>query len=615
MTLVVVCAIIEYMRKEKKRPFSRAGMLKYFLKGSMLLFAASIAANMLNTLFSTLIPQVVSLTVDSVIGTEEVTPECVWIVELFGGIENLKTSLWLLAVAVCVLAALVAIFHYLRTYLTHRANQTFMRRMRDTLFSHIQRLPLKWHHEHMTGDIIQRCTSDADTISNFVSNQLITLFRVVILTSLSLALMFFMNPVLAGIAAAFIPLVVIYSLIFYKISGKHFLKCDEEEGVLSTFAQENFSGVRVVRAFGRERYERDKFEKQNVYYTGLWVRLERYLSAYWVTSDLLVSLQLLVIIVVGAVFCVNGMLTAGQLVAFISYNTMLMEPVRQLGRIISNLSKAGVSIDRIAEIMNAEEEDYGEKSELHGDIELTNVTFEYDEGKPVLQNINLKIPEGSTLGIIGGTGSGKSTLVALLDRLYPITEGKITIGGKDIEEISPATLRSNIGLVLQEGHLFSRTVGENIGIAMEATQEQIKNAAKIACVDDNIEAFAKGYDTIVGERGVTLSGGQKQRVAIARTMLRKTPYFIFDDSLSAVDSDTDVQIRANLKKEFGRSTVIIISHRITTVMHADNIIVLEEGRIAEEGKHSELLKKDGIYKKIYDVQLSLPDDIKEGAYD
>ena len=590
-------------------------MLKFFLKGSVWLFAASILANMLNTLFSTLIPQVVSLTVDSVIGTEEVTPECVWIVELLGGIENLKTSLWLLAVAVCVLAALVAIFHYLRTYLTHRANQTFMRRMRDTLFSHIQRLPLKWHHEHMTGDIIQRCTSDTDTISNFVSNQLITLLRVVILTSISLALMFLMNPVLAGIAAAFIPLVVIYSLIFYKISGKYFLQCDEEEGVLSTFAQENFSGVRVVRAFGRERYERDKFEKQNVYYTGLWVRLERYLSAYWVTSDLLVSLQLLVIIVVGAVFCVNGMLTAGQLVAFISYNTMLMEPVRQLGRIISNLSKAGVSIDRIAEIMNAEEENYGEKSALRGDIEFNNVSFEYDEGKPVLQNINLKIPEGSTLGIIGGTGSGKSTLVALLDRLYPVTEGRITIGGKDIEEISPATLRSNIGLILQEGHLFSRTVGENIGIAVEATEEEIKNAAKTACVDDNIEAFAKGYDTIVGERGVTLSGGQKQRVAIARTMLRKTPYLIFDDSLSAVDSDTDVQIRANLKKEFGGSTVMIISHRITTVMHSDNIIVLDEGGIVEAGKHSELLKKNGIYKKIYDVQLSLPDDIKEGAHD
>ncbi len=597
----------------KMRPYTRAGMLRFFLKGSLSLFAASIVCNLFSVLFTAAVPQIVSFTVDSVIGNEPVSDALAPLVDLFGGIGYLKGHLGAIAAAALLCAALIGLFQYLQAYFNARANQTLAERMRNTVFSHVLRLPLAWHRASRTGDVIQRCTSDADTISNFISGQLVTLVRVLILTTLSLTLMFLMNVPLGAIAAAFVPVLLLYSLIFYKRMGKHFLECDENEALLSAYAQENFSGVRVVRAFGRERSERDKFERQNTYYTGLWVRTLRYLNLFWISSDLLLTLQLMTIIAVGTVFCVQGNLTAGQLLAFVSYNTLLMDPVRQLGRIISNLSKAGVSIDRLAELMNVEEEEEGAFEPLKGDIVFDGVRFSYGD-REVLKGVSFRVPEGTTLGIIGGTGSGKSTLAALLDGLYPLDGGDITIGGRSIKELSPATVRGNVGLILQEGHLFSRTVGENIAIATHgAGQDEIERYAKIACVHENVMGFARGYDTVVGERGVTLSGGQKQRVAIARTLLRKTPYLIFDDSLSAVDSDTDVMIRNNLRRECAGSTVIVISHRISTVMDAENILVLEDGNIKEQGTHEELLKLGGTYRRLFEMQTEPPEAEPEAA--
>lgn len=602
---------------DNKSKFTKAGILGYFLKGSVFLFLLVILTSFIMTFLTTLIPQVIGFTVDSVIGDKPIPAGYGGIVSLLGGIENLKTNLWIVAVAIIIIAALTFVFRYLNNYLNTCANQTLMRRMRNELFTHIQRLPLSWHTKHQTGDIIQRCTSDADTISNFISGQILSLFRIVLLLALSVTFMFLTDVKLAAIAFAFVPILLGYSLFFYFKARKHFKRCDEEEGVLSTLVQENLTGVRVVRAFGKERYERDRFEKQNTYYTGLWVNLEKFMALYWASSDLIAALQLMFIVVLGTVFCVNGNLTQGELITFISYNALMIGPVRQLGRIISNMSKAGVSLGRIGEIMNAEEEDYGENAgALSGGIVFENVGFCYEEGKPVLSGVSFTVPQGTTLGIIGGTGSGKSTVGYLLDRLYEPCEGQIYIGGKNLKDISRATVRANIGFVLQEGYVYSRTVGENIAIAAKDSGEQsIKQAAQIACVDKNIQGFVNGYGTVVGERGVTLSGGQKQRVAIARTVMRKTPYILFDDSLSAVDSDTDASIRANLAKQFEGSTTIIISHRITTVMNADNIIVMDGGRVAECGSHEELLRENGIYRRIYDLQTSLPEELKGGAAD
>lgn len=599
-------------KRTKPHNLTNTGTLRYLLKGSVGLFACSIIASAMFTLLSTLAPQVVSFAINYVIGGDELPEKYDGLVSLCGGPEYLKSNMWVLAIVIIGIAVFAMVFHYLRMYVNTRATQKFMARMRGELFSHTQRLSLKWHSEHRTGDIIQRCTSDADTISNFVSNQLINLFRIIILIIFSLTFMFIMNVELALIAAVFIPLFIGSGYIFHRYARKHFMKCDEEEGVLSTLAQENFTGVRVVRAFGKEKYERDKFEKQNVYYTGIWLKILDKLAIYWTANNFVAAAQGMLMLVVGTVFCVNGKLNAGDLVAFMTYNIMLMGPVRELGRIISNMSKAGVSLSRISEILNAEEENYGEAQLLSGDIELKDVSFGYEKDNPVLSNINLTIPQGTTLGIIGASGSGKSTLVQLLVKLMPLTDGDILIGGKSYKDISLSTLRKNIGLILQESYIYTRTVGENIGIAAYCdTQGKIEEAASSACVHNNITGFANGYNTVVGERGVTLSGGQKQRVAIARTLMRETPYIIFDDSLSAVDSETDAAIRANLKEENAGATVIIISHRITTVMHADNIIVLEDGKIKESGTHKQLIESDGLYKSIYDVQMSLPDELKD----
>ena len=602
------------MKEVKTLPrYTKAGLLGYFLKGSVLLFVSVVVFSFLVTLTNVIVPKIIGFTIDCVLRDLKKKKKYKGLVALAGGVEYLKANIWVIAVIITAIAALTLVFHYCRMYFNTWANQSLMQRMRNGLFTHIQRLPLEWHNSHNTGDIIQRCTSDADTISNFVSNQILSLFRIVLLLVISVTFMFITDARLAAVALAFVPLLTGYSLFFYFKAGKRFKKCDEEEGVLSTLAQENLTGVRVVRAFGRERYERDKFEKQNTYYTGLWVRLEKFMALYWASSDLIAALQLMLIVVLGSVFCVRGHLTLGSLVEFIAYNTMMIGPVRQLGRIISNLSKAGVALGRIGEIMNAEEEDYGaDEGGLSGAIAFENVSFGYEAGKPVLKNISFTVPQGTTLGIIGGTGSGKSTVARLLDRLYEADSGEIYIGERRLRDIPRATLRKYIGLVLQEGYVYSRTVGENIAIACDsAAIADIKNAAAAACVDGNIEGFANGYDTIVGERGVTLSGGQKQRVCIARTLMRKTPYIILDDSLSAVDSDTDAAIRASLAKSFKDCTAIIISHRITTVMHADNIIVMDGGRIAESGTHAQLLRKNGIYKRICDLQTALPEDLKE----
>ena len=378
--------------------------------------------------------------------------------------------------------------------------------------------------------------------------------------------------------------------------------------------QENLTGVRVVRAFGREEFERERFEKQNTYYTGLWIHLIKLLSAFWSVSDFISGLQILLVLVLGSLFCVRGELTAGEYIAFISYNGMLIWPVRFLGRVISEMSKAGVSIDRIRYIMNSEPEHdcpdpvSREQTEqaAHGDIVFDHVSFAYENGKDILKDVSFKVKAGTTLGILGSTGSGKTTLMHLLNRLYelPPGNGSITLGGVNIADMRAQDLRNCIGMVLQEPFLFSRTIGENISIRNHSLPiDEIRRAAGIACVDESITEFKEGYDTMVGERGVTLSGGQKQRVAIARMLTQKSPIMVFDDSLSAVDSETDAKIRQQLHQSLGQSTVILISHRITTLMQADYILVLDKGQIIEEGTPKELESKGGMYRQIYDIQL------------
>ena len=581
-----------------------------FLRGSKLLFVTSMLASALAALADMVSPQIVRVAVDHVLGsapTETLPGFAVRLIDRAGGVAALREHIWILALAVVAVAVVKAAAQYGYEVSKTAASETLVKTMRDSLFSHIERLPYAWHMKNRTGDIIQRCTSDIDTLKNFLAEQMTNLIRIVILLALSVAFMLGMNPRLTLIAMLPVPVIIGYSLYFHKKSGEAFLACDENEGILSTLAQENLTGVRVVRAFGRERDERDRFEKQNRYYTGLWMKLARPLATFWSVGDVLSGLQILLTVVFGAVFCIRGSMGPGAYIAFLSYCAMMTWPVRMLGRMISEMSKAGVSLDRIRYIMESPEEEtsVGLTPDLSGDIVFDRVSFSYDGGADVLHDMSFTVPAGSTLGILGGTGSGKSTLVLLLDKLYELPEGQgsIRIGGTDLREIRTDYLRRNIGMVLQEPFLFSRTIAENIGIHdPELGIDRIRESARAACLDETVMGFARGYDTPVGERGLTLSGGQKQRTAIARTLSQDVPILVFDDSLSAVDAETDAKIRRALQARFGRATVILISHRITTLSKADKILVLDHGRIAEQGTHEELRKAGGLYQHICAIQ-------------
>ena len=589
----------------------RGKLIWRFLKGSKALFILCMICAAVSAFTEMIIPQIIKITIDNVIGgkgTEDLAQPVQSLLASLGGTEALRQRMWIMAMAVLAVAAVCAAARYEFRVSNAKASERLVKTMRDTLFSHIERLPFQWHMSNHTGDVIQRCTSDIETTRNFISEQMTNLIRIGILLVLSLSFMFSMNGKMALIAMIPLPVVIGYSLFFHRKFRKGFEDCDENEGKLSAMAQENLTGVRVVRAFGRERYERDRFEKHNEYYTSLWVHLGRLMSFFWSSSDVLSGLQIMLVVVFGVLFCLKGSITSGEYIAFISYNGMLVWPVRQLGRMISEMSKAGVGIDRIGYIMDAEEEKDPEgalKPPMDGDICFDHVTFAYEGSKEMLHDVSLTIPSGTTLGILGGTGSGKSTLMYLLDRLYPLPGdcGRITIGGTDISKIALEHLRGNIGIVLQEPYLFSRTLRDNLGIAVrDLGDEELAAAVRAACLEETVQAFTKGYDTFVGERGVTLSGGQKQRAAIARMLTRPTPIMIFDESLSAVVTETDANIRSALEKRFGSATIILISHRITTLSKADQVLVLDHGRVSQLGTPAELSKQDGLYRRIMEIQ-------------
>ena len=602
----------------------RVGLIAAAARDRRLAVFICCAATFGTVAFSLLNPQIVRYTIDSVIGAASIdVPAFVSrLVESIGGLDVLRQNIWICALVIVMMALLSELCNLVRNYTGLELGETVAWRLWNTLYGHIQRLPWDWHVSCQTGDIIQRCTTDVDNIKGFIHNHLSELLRTICVFTIAVIMMFSMDVYMSLISLALIPVILVFSIVYFRRVSRNFARADEAEGVMQAAAQENYTGVRVVRAFGREAWEVEKFSEKTKRYANIWIDIGKMLGLFWGAGDLLSGLQLAVIITAGIWRSVQGELSPGTFLAFYAYCNWMIWPIRQLGRILADLSKTLVAAERIREILAAEPENDPPDAlypEIKGEICFNRVNFSYGTEAPVLRDISFTLKPGETMAILGATGSGKSSLVHLLSRLYDLgdNDGVITIDGIDIRRIARSHLRRNIGLCLQEPFLFSKTIRENITAAQENIEmAELEGAASTAMVHETILGFAQGYDTIIGERGVTLSGGQKQRVAIARVLAANAPVMIFDDSLSAVDTETDAKIRAALRRciedtRRREAAVIIISHRISSLMQADKILVLKGGTVEDIGSHRELLEREGTYRRIFEMQAAGAADMEE----
>ncbi len=494
------------------------------------------------------------------------------------------------------------------------------RRLRDFLFDHIQRLSFAYHSATPTGDLIERVTSDVDALRRFYSEQAIGVGRIVLLFFINWAAILYINVKLGLISVVTIPLIFWVSLWFFKKVTKAYEDYQAQEAILSTTLQENLTGVRVVKAFARQDYEKEKFEKDNwvKYLKGKLLLLMH--SLFWPLSDIVLGGQMLFGFIYAAFMAINNEISIGDFVAYTGLLIWLIFPIRNLGRTIVQTSTGMVSYQRLMEITKQAREDLdGGKVQpvgpVRGEIEFKDVSFIYSDGTHhVIKDVSFHIKPGQSIALLGSTGSGKTSLVNLMPRFHDYTDGVILLDGVDLKDYPRKYLREQIGIVQQEPFLFSRSIRENIlyGVGRKVTQEEIEAAAKAAAVHDVIVTFPDGYNTIVGEKGVTLSGGQKQRVTVARTILKNPRILILDDSTSAVDTETEAAIREALDNLMENRTTFIIAHRIQSVMKADLILVLDKGQVVQHGKHEELVNQiGGMYRKVYEIQTRIDEELEE----
>lgn len=492
------------------------------------------------------------------------------------------------------------------------------RRLRNYLFDQIQHLSFTYHSKMETGELIERSTSDVDALRRFYSDQAIGIGRIILLFAINFGALVFLNLKLALISVIVIPIILATSTWFFKRVTKAYEAYQEQEAILSTTLQENLSGVRVVKAFARQNYESEKFEKDNWEKYQRGKRLLRLHSLFWPLSDTICGAQMLAGYLVGALMAINGEISVGTYLAYAGLIVWLIFPMRNLGRLIVQFSTGQVSYGRVMEIIKQDREpldlgDYRPENGFQGSLEFKDIGFEYEPGSPVLEEINFSVKSGQVVALLGSTGSGKTSLVHLLPRFYEYTHGSVLLDGVELNRYPRSYLRQQIGIVEQEPFLFSRSIRENIayGVDREISDEEIVNAARAAAIHDVIMTFPNGYDTLVGEKGVTLSGGQKQRVAIARTLLKNPRILIFDDSTSSVDTETEAEIRDALTQLMKDRTTFIIAHRIQSIMIADLILVMDRGRIVQAGTHADLVNQQGIYRKIYEIQTRIEDELEK----
>lgn len=578
---------------------------KYKLKLLLLVLVTVIYAGM--NLISSLM---LSFVIDNVIDDKPIKMTIMkMLAGVLGGVENIREHLYILALVMILIYFMVMVLLRYRQSTQGVISENLVANIRNNLYRHLQELPYAYHVKAKTGELIQKCTSDVDMIRRFFAGQFAEIFYILATAIIAMTILFNINYKLAFFASLSLPVIFLYSFLFFRKIQKQFLVSDEAEAVMSTVIQESLSGIRVVKAFNREIYEIKKFEKTNREYYDVTYKMILSLGMYWASSYFICLMGILSIIVLGIFAVRNNAITVGDFVVFVTYQNMILYPIRALGRILSDFGKVTVSLDRIIDICETPGEDLiaGLKPDLRGDIVFRDVYFKYsDDNQDVLKGINLKIKKGESVALIGPTGSGKSSLVHLLSRLYDVDSGSIEINNCNINDINKNYLRDNVGIVLQEPFLYSKSIISNLKMVNpEASDDEIYESTRIACIHDVIKSFDKGYRTLVGERGVTLSGGQKQRLAIARTLIKKTPILIFDDSLSAVDTQTDNMIRNELNKIGKETTLIIITQRISSAKDCDRIFVIEDGIITESGTHDELIKIDGLYKRINEIQSQI----------
>jgi ATP-binding cassette subfamily B protein len=523
-----------------------------------------------------------------------------------------RIALPLIAFGFLLLAILEGGFTFISGRLAAKTAESVTRRLRNYLFDHIQKLTFTYHDNMKTGELLERCTSDVDALRRFFSEQAIGVGRIILLFTINFIAILNLNVKLALISIIVIPVVIGVSIFFFRRITKAYEKYQEQEAILSTTLQENLTGVRVVKAFARQEFEVKKFDKENYEKFTRSKKLVKMQSLFWPLSDIVCSAQILTGLTVGAMMTIRNEITIGTYLAYAGLVVWLIFPMRNLGRLIVQTSTGFVSFDRVKEIIKQDREplemgDIHPQSPVLGEIIFKDVGFSYEKDNPVLQHISFSCKPGQSVALLGSTGSGKTTLVNLLPRFYEYTEGHLLLDGHELNQYPRKYLRSQIGIVEQEPFLFSRSIRENItyGVGREVTQDEVETAARAAAIHDVIVGFPKGYDTLVGEKGVTLSGGQKQRVAIARTLLKDPRILILDDSTSAVDTETEAEIRQALQHLMTGRTSFIIAHRIQSIMNADLVIVMDKGQIIQHGTHETLSTKEGVYRQVFEIQTRI----------
>ncbi len=525
---------------------------------------------------------------------------------------DITGQLWLGGLIILLLSVLSGLSLYLRGRLAATASEGMVRRFRERIYTHMACLPATWLDEADTGDLVQRCTSDVETVRAFLSTQIIEIARAVLLVGLVTPILFALDVALAWVAISLLPVIVIFAFVFFSRIKALFQQMDEAEGRMTTVLQENLTAIRVVRAFGRQDHEVQKFGARNEEFRAHHQRFIRLLGAYWSSSDLLSMAQIGLVLIVGAAFTRSGNMSVGTLAAFLEYEFLIIWPVRQLGRVLSEAGKAVVSMRRLREILDVPEEGDLDVTPgtkllpLSGALEVQDLSFGFKPAEVALEGISFRIEAGQTLALIGPPGAGKTALIQLLLRLYDYEEGSIRFDGRELNELPRRFVRSHFGVVLQEPFLYSRSVKANLALgAPDASEDRLFESTRSASVHDSILGFKQGYDTEVGERGVTLSGGQRQRIALARALLKDPTILVLDDALSAVDTETESRILEALAARHGKRTTIIIAHRLSSVLHADLTLVLEHGRVVQAGNHAQLIQEDGAYRRLWEIQGNL----------